>query len=186
MAANLHDADLIAVFVAEKLHHFGTTAHIGVINLAPSNGCILEDFLVNQAFDSGDLLGSERRTAEIEGQFVRADIAAFLHRLTTHDLVQSPVEQMRDSVMTLDGSTACAIDVQFNPVSDRGSIITLEHMEPHIARFLRVGNAPEVGTSPELPGVADLSAHLGIARARIEHDSKLALEIDNLKHCGAH
>ena len=55
---------------------------------------------------SATCCGRERRAVEVEGQLLRADEGALLRGVLAHDLVQRPVEQVRDGVVALDGVAA--------------------------------------------------------------------------------
>ena len=69
----------------------------------PRHAGVFDDAFVDEFLDVRDLLRRERRAVEIEGQLVRADEGAFLRGFLADDLVQRPVQQMRDGVMALDG-----------------------------------------------------------------------------------
>ena len=106
LAADLHHADGLAVFVAEKLHDVRAAAHFRIGNLPPRNRDILCNALVDELFDGLDLLRGERRAVEIEGQFLRPDKRTFLGGFRRDDFVQSPMQKVRDGVVTLDGFAA--------------------------------------------------------------------------------
>ena len=72
-AADLDDADGVAVFVAEKLHHVLAVLHVGVRDFRPGDAGVFEDAFIDELLDVGDLRGRERRAVEIEGQLVRPD-----------------------------------------------------------------------------------------------------------------
>ena len=52
--------------------------------------------------DVADLRRRERLVIEIESQLIRSDIGSLLRRVLADDLVQCPMEQMRDRVVALD------------------------------------------------------------------------------------
>lgn len=81
-----------------------------VLRFDPCHGRIFHNTLVHEPFDIGDLLGCQGGTAEIEGQFIGSDVRTLLNGIGTDHLVQRPVEQMGDGVMSLDGKTTRAID----------------------------------------------------------------------------
>jgi hypothetical protein len=56
------------------------------------------------------------------------------------------MKQVCDGMMTLDGGAARCVDVEFDIGADCWSVVAFKHMEPHVAGFLRVGDAPKVGT----------------------------------------
>src|SRR5436309_834059 len=72
-------------------------------DLSPGNGAVPCNLLVYQILDIAQLLRSECCTREIERQLLRADKASLLHRIGRNDLVQRPMEQMRNGVMPLYG-----------------------------------------------------------------------------------
>ena len=108
-AADLHHAHAVAVFLAEELHDVRARLHVGVADLGPGHGGVFEDALVDEALDVGHLLRRERRAAEVEGELVGADVGALLRGVPADDLVQRPVQQMRDGVVALDGLAAGAV-----------------------------------------------------------------------------
>jgi hypothetical protein len=59
---------------------------------------------------SATCCGRERLRVEVERELVRPDERTFLRRLFAHDLVQRPVQQMRDGVVALDGVAAWTIN----------------------------------------------------------------------------
>ena len=109
-AADLDDADGVAVFVAEELHHVLAVLHVGVRDFGPRDAGVFEDAFVDELLDVGDLRGRERGAVEVEGQLVRADEGTFLRGFLAHDFVQRPVEQMRDGVVALDGIATRLLD----------------------------------------------------------------------------
>ena len=108
--ADLHDANDVAVFVAEELLNVGTLLRFRVRNFRPRNRRVLRDFVVHQFFHVAHLLFRQRGAREIERQLLRSDVTPFLRRLATNDFVQRPMQQMRDRVMPLDRRAARAID----------------------------------------------------------------------------
>ena len=84
----------------------------GVGNFRPRDGRVLRDAFIHQLFHVAHLLWREGGAVEIEGQLVRADVAAFLRRVAANDFVQRPVQQMRHRVMPLDRAAARAVDPQ--------------------------------------------------------------------------
>ena len=186
MAADLHHAHLLAVFVAEKLHHVGASADLGVGNYLPTHRRVAENTLVDQLFDLGHLLRSKRRTAEVEGQLVRTNITALLHRLGSDHFVQRPMQKVRHRVMTLDGRPTRQLDAQLHFGAHLRRLLACEHMQPNVTRFLRSDDAPKLAAGAQFAGITDLAAHLRVTNAAIKHDRKLALEIHHLENFGAH
>ena len=79
------------------------------LDLGPGDGRVFQDALVDEALDVGHLLRRERRAAEVEGELLGADVGALLRGVGADDLVQGPVEQVRDGVVALDGLAAGAV-----------------------------------------------------------------------------
>src|SRR5581483_9428016 len=98
-AADLDDADAVAVFLAEELHDVLAALDFGVGNFRPGDAGVFDDALVDEALDVGDLRGRERLAAEVEGQFVRADVGTLLRGVRADDLVESPMKQVRDGMV---------------------------------------------------------------------------------------
>ena len=73
LAADLHDADGVAVFVAEELHDVGAALDGRVRDFAPGHGVVGEDALIDELLDIGQLARRERRAIEVEGQLRRID-----------------------------------------------------------------------------------------------------------------
>ena len=140
-AADLDDADGVAIFVAEELHHVLARFHVGVGNFRPRYAGVFEDAFVDEFLDVGDLLRRERCAVEIEGQFVRPDERTFLRSVLAHDLVQRPVQQMRDGVVALDGVPAGLVNRERHAGTDRRQVAAFDKMQPRVAGFLRVGDA---------------------------------------------
>src|SRR5689334_11175106 len=101
LAANLHNANGVTVFVAEKLLDIRALLRVGVRNLGPGNGRILADLFVNESLHFLFLLWGQCGAAEIEGELLRTDVTAFLRCFARNFFVKSPMQKMRDSVMTL-------------------------------------------------------------------------------------
>ena len=59
-------------------------------------------------------------------------------------------------------------------------------MQPRVAGFLRVGDAPQLAAAGQFARVADLSAHLRVARAGVEDDGGLVLERHDFQHLRLH
>ena len=79
------------------------TFHLGVRHLLPAHGCILEDSLVDEMFHLGDLNGRQGGTGKIKGELVRAHKRSLLGDGIPQHLTESPVEQVGDCVVALDG-----------------------------------------------------------------------------------
>ena len=110
LAADLHDADEVAVFFTKEGHDAVVGLGLDVGHFAPRNGIVGDDALVHEALDVGELLRGERGAVEVEGKLVRRDAGAFLCGVLADDLVQRPVQDVRDGVVALDGMTTRRID----------------------------------------------------------------------------
>jgi hypothetical protein len=84
---------------------------------------------------SATCCGGERGAVEVEGQLVRAHEGALLRRVAAHDLVQRPVQQVRDGVMALDGRATGRIDRERPPRAHRGRVVALDEMQPGAPDF---------------------------------------------------
>ena len=78
VTADLNDANNVAVFLAEELHHVLAQFHVSVGNFRPRNAGVFDDALVDEFLDIGDLLRRQRGAAEVEGELFGADVGAFL------------------------------------------------------------------------------------------------------------
>ena len=72
-AADLDNADGVAVLVTEELEDAGASLDFCKGNLLPAYGGILKDTLVDEMLHRGDLLRSEGGAGEIEAEFFGAD-----------------------------------------------------------------------------------------------------------------
>ena len=77
-AADLDDADEVAVFVAEELHDVGAVLDVGVRDFDPGDEIVGFDGGVDLFFDGGDLLWSEGLGVEVESETVGRDAGALL------------------------------------------------------------------------------------------------------------
>ena len=104
------------------------------------------------------------------------------------DFVQGPVQQVGDGVVALDGGAARAVDratartlgpssaARHGPTASRRfATVPSEEMQPGVAGFLGVGDAPELAAVLQFAGVADLAAHFGVEGRGVENDGGLVL-----------
>jgi hypothetical protein len=110
VAADLDDADLVAVFFTEEMGDIAAAFHFGVGNFDPAHRTVFDDAFVHEAFDVADLLRCEWGAVEVEREFFRANVGTFLECVLARDFVQGPVEKVRDGVVTLDGVAAFWFD----------------------------------------------------------------------------
>ena len=109
-AADLHDADVLGVFFAEELHDAAVSLGLGVRHFSPGNDVVGDDAFVDEFFYVGELRGGQSGAVEVKGELVRRDVGAFLRGVMADDLVQGPMQDVRDGVVSLDGVTTRRID----------------------------------------------------------------------------
>ena len=97
-----------------------------------------------------------------------------------NDLVQSPVKQMSDCVVALDRVATGFVHGDFHFTANRWGVSGIEDVQPCVADFLGIGNAPELAAAGECRCVTNLPAHFGIASGRIQDDGCLVLDRKNL------
>ncbi len=140
-AADLDNADEVAVFVAEELHDVGAGLDIGVFKIGPSDGGIRENAGVDEFFDVGELLGGEGGGVEVEGELFGRDGGAFLGGLARDDLVESPVKEVGDGVVALDGGTAGGLELDGDVRANGGGVGAFDEVEEGVAGLLRIEDA---------------------------------------------
>jgi hypothetical protein len=106
LAADLDDADDVAVFVAEELHDVGAALDVGVFDFAPGNGVVGFDGGVDLFLHRGDLLGGDGGAVEVEAQAVFIDERTLLRGVCGDDLVQRPMEKVGGGVVGFDRAAA--------------------------------------------------------------------------------
>ncbi len=111
-AADLHDANVLGVFFAKELHDAAVGLRLGVGHFSPGNDVVGDDAFVDEFFDVGQLRSGQSGAVEVKGELVRRDVAAFLRGVLADDLVQRPMQDVRDGVVTLDGATSCGIHAE--------------------------------------------------------------------------
>ena len=85
---------------------------------------------------SANLLRSQRRAVKIKRQLIRPDRRTFLRRFFADDFVQCPMEQMRDSVVPLDGGAAgYSRRSESHLRANCGSITAFHKMQAKCCRF---------------------------------------------------
>lgn len=183
-AADLDDADVLGVFFAEELHDALVLLRLFVRHLAPGNDVVGHDALVDEFFDVGELPGGQSGAVEVEGELVRRDVGAFLRGVLADDLVQGPMQDVRDGVVSLDGVTTRGIDGHTDAGADGGCIFAFDEVQPGVADFRRAGDGEGVRADDDLAAVADLAAHFGVANAGVEHHRRLVLHGDDFEHLG--
>ena len=111
-AADLDDADDLAVFVAEELHDVLAVLDRGVRDLGPGNGHVLFDGAVDHFLHHGDLFCCERRAVEVEAQAVFIDGGALLGGVFGNGFVKRPVEQVGGGVVCFDRAAAGGVELE--------------------------------------------------------------------------
>ena len=183
-AADLDDADVLGVFFAEELHDALVLLRLFVRHLAPGNDVVGDDALVDEFFDVGELRGGQSGAVEVKGELVRRDVGAFLRGVLADDLMQRPMQDVRDGVMALNGVTTCGIDGHANLRANGGCFVTVDEVQPGVADFRRTGDGEGVRADDDLAAVADLAAHFGVANAGVEHHRRLVLHRNDFEHFG--
>ena len=92
LAADLHDAHNVPVLLSEKLHDVLARLHLSIRSLGPTHSGVFQYAFVDEFLNIGHLLRRQRRAAEIEREFIRANVRPFLGGVSAHDFVQGPVE----------------------------------------------------------------------------------------------
>ena len=178
----MHDADGVSVLVGEKLHDVVTLRHLVVRHFGPAHHGVFKDAFIDECLNVGDLLGCQRLTVEIERQFVRANIGTFLRYVGAGDLVERPVKQVRDRVVTLDGGAVSGVHSQLSCSTLLWRAVAFHIMQKRVTGLLRVGNLPSATADGKRTGVAHLTSHLGIKRGAIQDDAGAFLFFDHLEH----
>ena len=184
LAADLHDADGVSVLVAEELHDVRAALDGGVGDFAPRHGVVGEDALVDELLNVGQLAGRERRAVEVEGQLRGVDRGALLRGFLGDDLMERPVQDVRDRMVALDGVAAGLVDGDLNRCAGLGGVFAIEEVEPSLPGLLGVGDVPLAAAEGDDRGVADLAAHLGVAGGLIEDDGGAVLDLGDLGDFG--
>ena len=177
LAADLYDADEVAVFVAEELHDVFTAFDIGVRDFLPRDGLSCGDAGVDLFFDGRDLLRSEGGGGEVEAQTVRRDEGALLGGVGGDYFVEGPVKKVGCGVVGLDGTTTVVEDAEGDFVA-------------HLKLGLRgdemgASGTDLLGAADEVFGIAAfvkqfafvplLATHFGVESGLIGDDEELVL-----------
>jgi hypothetical protein len=95
---------------------------------------------------SGALLKSN---VSLSGPHIRP----FLHRVAADHFMQGPVQQVRDSVMALNGFPPRTVHGQHHLLPTAGASASpaagLQQMQPGVARFLRIAHPPELAAGAQ-------------------------------------
>ena len=182
LAADLHDADEVAVLLAEEGHDAVVGLGFDVGHFAPGNRVVGDDALVHESLDVAELLRGERGAVEVEGELVLRDAGAFLRGVLADDFMQGPMQNVRDGVVALNGVTTRAIDDKTHGGIHGGCFFALEEVQPSVADLGGGADREGVRAEDQLTGIADLSAHLGVAGGDIEHDGVLVLHRNDFQN----
>ncbi len=173
--AHRHDADLVAVFLAEeRLRADGT----GVVwrHDARGHGAVLPDEGVHLRLDAGDLFGGKRRgVAEIEAQPVgRVERAALCHVIAER-AAQRLVQKMRGRMIGADRAAAVVVhdEARGLPGGDLARL-DLGKMHEDARDLAGIGHARAPARRLDHPGIAHLAARLGIKGRLVDGDLDLA------------
>src|SRR6185437_10130617 len=116
-AADVEDADLVAVFFAEE-HHGAVLLRPRDRHRARGNRCVVEDFRIDDCLDAPDLLVGERRTVrEVEARLVGIDERSLLLPVCAQYLAQRLVHQVRRRVVAHRASARFVVDARRNGVA---------------------------------------------------------------------
>ena len=118
LAADLHDADDIAVFVAKELHDVGAALDVGMFHFGPGNRIVGLDGGVDLFLHRRELRGRDSGAVEVEAQAVLIDRRALLRGILRDDFVERPVQQVGRSVMGFDRAATRGIDLEDDFVAD--------------------------------------------------------------------
>ena len=174
LRAHRHDANLVAVFLAEQ-------------RLRPQGACIvrrhdpgldravLAHIAVHLGLDRRKLLGRDRMiVAEVEPQPVRRVQAAPLRDVIAKGPAQRLVQQVRCRVVRADRRPAVVIDRQLRPLATAdGAHRDLGLMDKDAGNLLGVGDACRARVGADQAMIADLPAAFGIEGRLVHHDGDL-------------
>src|SRR5262249_32175002 len=94
--------------------------------------------------------------------------------------------KVRDAVMPLNGRTSCAVEHNGYVFTHGWAVTFLEEMQPRVATFLCVCDAPDVAAVPRrLACVADLATALGGADGIVRADGLPSFHRKHFLHVGA-
>ena len=94
--------------------------------------------------------------------------------------MERPVEDMRDRVVALDGVAASLVDGDLDRRAGFRGVFAIEEVEPGLAGLLGIGDVPLAAAEGDDRGVADLTAHLGVAGGLVEDDGRAVLDLGDL------
>ena len=182
LAADLHDADEVAILLAEESHDAVVGLGLNVGNFAPGNGIVGDDAFVHESLDVAELLRGERGAVEVEGELVRRDAGALLRGVLADDFMQRPMQNVRDGVVALDGVTTRGIDDEAHGGVHGGCFFAFEEVQPGVADLGGGADREGVCAEDQLTRITDLATHFGVAGGDIEHDGVLVLHRDDFQH----
>ena len=177
LAADLDDADEVAVFVAEELHDVLATFDVGVGDFLPRDGLRGGDGGVDFFFDDGDLSGREGGGSEVEAQAVGGDEGALLGGVGRDHFVESPVKKVGCGVVGLDGATPFREDAEGDFVADLELGLGRDEMGAGAADLLRAGDEVfgVAAFVEHFAFVALLASHLGVEGGLVGDDEELVV-----------
>src|SRR5688572_19197200 len=95
--------------------------------------------------------------------------------------MQSPMKQMRNSVMTLDRVATRLVHGEFDLGSSRRRVLVREKVQPRVPTFLRVDDPPKLSAVRQFSRVTDLTAGFGIRGRIIDDDCGPDLHTDDFQ-----
>ena len=172
-AADVEHAHFVAVFLAEQGHRAMLD---GVVKRHQMGlrGAVFQDFLVDDRFHGGDLLGRHRRiVAEVETGLVRVDQRALLRHVAAQHFAQGLVHQVRGRVVA-DGARALGrVDFRRDGVAHLQHA-RLEHavVAEHVGLdFQGIADGKAARARGDHALVAHLAARFRVERRGVEHDN---------------
>ena len=174
-SAHGHDADLVAVFLAEQRHGARCDGVVHRHQPRLDRG-VLQDDAVGQPLDLGEFGGLDGLgMREVEAQPLRRDHRALLGDMAAEDLAQALMQQMRRRMVGADLGAPAMIDdqVQRHARLHRARLHLAAMDEQPLGEFLRVGDDDLDAVAAHDAGVAELAARFAVERRLVEDDGHL-------------
>ncbi len=170
--AHRHDADFIAVFLAEQRHRaFGD--RIVDAHQAGRDGCVLQDDDIGHLLDLSQLFRRHRlRMRDVETQALGRHQRALLGHVSAEHLAQRLVQQMCRRMVGTQARTASVIDSQGNRIADlQRAFRNGCHMDEHALTLLLGVGHTELGiVGRNEAGIAHLAAGFAVERRLVQHE----------------
>ena len=185
IAADVDDADALAVFVAEEGEH--VIGLLVVVDLVDLDRGVLQDLPIDELLALLDLrVGQRLEMGEVEAHPVGGLVRAELADMRAKHLAQRPVDQMGGGVVAVDRPAAVEIDVEGGRSAGSrerrvgGNLVQM-------AAGLVLAAIDEVDLEPadkSVARIADLTAHLGVEGRLVEHKVGVLLGFHDLDQLG--